>query len=836
MKNIYRLCAILLGGGFLSVSDAGAFSFYGNNRQPASEELKMGNTARARGDISGAAAFYRKAMQSAAGDQPLYTSAAVSLGKCMLEQGKLPEAKHVYAALKKQYPTADADVFSALILAAEGRNDDAVALLEKVIASQSADREEALFHLGQLFLQQGKFQLAMENFNKLSRSSNPVNRENGKNGLIYSAIRSGNTIAAKRVLDTLPEGKIKQRLDLLLKIQSKDYKDFKTAFSALPRENQDPGANPLLYEICSRGADLAAENKDSVFAEFCLKNAYQYAANDTVRRDLMLRLLNAQSQHNINSALQTLERYLKVFPDAHNRAVLQLECGRLLTEHKKYDNAIKLFESVIKDEENLLDERISAADDAAKTAEKAGMPEKAREMYQYLITHSIAPGQRQRYEYRLGTFLLRQKKHLEAENCFRKVAASGGELAEESLYWLLETQMQAKRYSEAKLSAQKLLKAENPNHVNFGRYTLALLTELSGDVAKARSLYLDCLSKAPSSSYAPQAAFSAAKLAEKLEKLPDAIKEYLNFAEKYPDNANTPAALFFAMRANCMSKRTSSAVDCFEKLESRFPAAQETKIARLQLADYLLAINRAQEALKLLPMTDTPAAAASPELEADTLLLRGRVQEAAQNHAGALQTLKKLLEKYPASAAAANANILAGNILYDLGELRMALGHFEQAEKLHPADIFGEVASGRIADCNMNLYSSRNFDQKYLKEALQRYEKLASESAVPQIRLQSIYKAALCYELAGSDRKAISTYERTLYLATVFRSNGVMPDPVWCSRAAYRGARLISKEKTPDNLVRALRMIRLYESLNIENSGEDFNSLRRELKESYNSK
>ena len=48
------------------------------------------------------------------------------------------------------------------------------------------------------------------------------------------------------------------------------------------------------------------------------------------------------------------------------------------------------------------------------------------------------------------------------------------------------------------------------------------------------------------------------------------------------------------------------------------------------------------------------------------------------------------------------------------------------------------------------------------------------------------------------------------------------------------GAKAAVKGKNPERLVRALRMIRLYEELSLPKTGEDFDTLRKELHNSYN--
>ena len=195
---------------------------------------------------------------------------------------------------------------------------------------------------------------------------------------------------------------------------------------------------------------------------------------------------------------------------------------------------------------------------------------------------------------------------------------------------------------------------------------------------------------------------------------------------------------------------------------------------------------------------------------------------------------QELLEKYPDTPEAVEANFLCGNILADLGETNLALTHFKKAEKQRVSGIFAEIISGRIADCSLSLYTGSDFDRHLVEDALKRYLKLAEEAKLPAVKLQSICKAGNCYARMGNHRKAVENYEKTLYFAALLKNNHFQPDPVWCARAAYGGARAAFKGRKPEGLVRALRLIRHYEKLDLPGTGEDFGTLCKQLHDAYN--
>ena len=82
----------------------------------------------------------------------------------------------------------------------------------------------------------------------------------------------------------------------------------------------------------------------------------------------------------------------------------------------------------------------------------------------------------------------------------------------------------------------------------------------------------------------------------------------------------------------------------------------------------------------------------------------------------------------------------------------------------------------------------------------------------------------------------VKQINRSLFFfrGALLQSANIQPDPVWCARAAYGGARAAFKGRKPEGISRALRFIRLYEKLDLPDTGEDFATLRKQLREAYN--
>ena len=187
-----------------------------------------------------------------------------------------------------------------------------------------------------------------------------------------------------------------------------------------------------------------------------------------------------------------------------------------------------------------------------------------------------------------------------AEKYFNSVILQNGSMAEEARYRLLAVLMDTRQYVRAKQTAEKLLEAKTPEYANYGRYRLAELTELEGNLALARKLYLEYLNKAPASTLASAAAFSAAQLAEKSGDLTIAAAEYLDFVRKYPGDINAAPSLFLALRADCLSGGKQIAEKCLELMTKSYSQTKEYNASLLQFADYFFNHGNYSRALELL--------------------------------------------------------------------------------------------------------------------------------------------------------------------------------------------------------------------------------------------
>ena len=794
-----------------------------------SEDLQLGDRAFARGDFRAAERFYRKALMLLA--SPLWEKGADQLCRTYLELGSVSQADDVLTELKKRCPDYPADILSGMVLAADGNFADAVRAFGHAANRNGPDKPEAVYRLAAACLASGNYQEALRHFAGLEKLSSSEYARRGAFGRIYTLIRQGRTDDAASLLREFPSGDDADKLEMLRLVRAQDVSGFKSRWMQKRKVFSDPRPDPLLYEICSGGSALALKKNDPELAEGCLRDAFDFAPDDARRKDVMYRLFNLQSRSDPAAAVETVRRYCRAFPDSTAKALLLIQGGRLLAASGKYKEAVDLFGEVIKDRENLLDERRAAAADAAAAAERGGLADEAKKMFDYLITHSVSPEQKQRSELRLAEFCLRNRNYAEAEKFLGQVILQGGKLAEDARTTLLSLLMESKQYGKAKKVAQQLLSAADPDHANFGRCQLAQLSEKERDLPRARALYLEYLKQAPLGAFSPAAHFAAARIAEELGRSEDASAEYLDFARKFPGDVNAAAALFLALRADCLAGRGGIAEKCLSLLAEKHPASREYKAALLQLADHLFRTGSPERALALL---ERKGAAPDPEMDPAFALMTARIRLASGNAAGALQTAQTALKTFPGAAQAADLNFLCGNILSDMGETTQALDFFRRAERLRSAGLFGEIVSGRIADCSRTLFSDNGLDKKLIEDAYGRYLKLAADAKLPGLRLQSLCKAAVCCELMKKDAQAVDLYEKTLYFASLLKSENTSPDPVWCARAAYAGARTILKKPRPERLVRALRLIRLYEDLALPETGEDFTALRRELRDSYN--
>jgi len=801
-------------------------------------ERRLGEEALSAGDYHSAAKFFANARQIAGDDAELWSRNTLSMAEAKLRGGDVDGAKQLLAEYRTRFPARSAGMLPGQILMAEKRYGDA----EKFFATMAAgatdpgDACAAGLGVGESRLRRGDFKGALEQYERLENENAdlPEWARRAHEARIFTLLEAGKLKEAAALLNA---GKFRaadpeqwNRLELLNLLRSGAFGQFQTRWDALRKQGWKNPA-PILYLLASDGAKLAVAKKQPAAAEELWKDAFDLAGSDPERQTALRELINLQAESNPAQAADTVRRYLDFFPDAPDRTGLLMRGARLLARAGDGKQAVDLYSKITGDNRIPASSRLVAAREAAVAASDAGMFDVAETMLRYLIDQAETPAQKQEGRLLLGEHFYRRGNYAEAAKLMQTVADDNGPNAEAARFWLLQSLIPLKRYTDAAPVAEKLRDARDPQHRIAAEYFRAFLLEKRGQAAAARSEYERFLVQHPDSGFAPAAMLSAAELALALRDFTAAADGFFRYAALKPTPEDAPRALYLAMQSGCFGNRLDDIEKALKLLDETFPDSAAGIEARLQLADYLQMSGDNKGAEAQLALLEKRKAAEKPEVTAEILYRRAAIAAASKDATGALTLLNTLLKKYPTGPFTADAAMTAGNLEADAGHYQNALAFYTQARELRPAGLFGRIAAGRIADTRYSIYAE-TLDPADLKAAAELYEALAEDNSDPRLRLQSLYKLGKCRELSDDLERALEVYNRVLYLALDQKRNGLVPDPVWTGKAAYAAALAYLKPGTPAGARNAQRVIWILEELQLP-TGEDFARIRQEIQRKY---
>ena len=835
MKKTLRATAMLLLTASLS---AAPFSLAPSE----GKEARLGDTAAANGDYRGAAAAYRRALQ----EDPAAAKASrlrLALASALLRCGDIAGAKAMLAEFRRLYPHASVGLLPGEISAAEGRFEDALRFFTAT-AEDPEDPEElrlrARFAKARLLLHLDAPGEALADLSALRAEGvevPPEIRDEVEPEYIYALIRAGKCDEAAKVLAGRPADSLRlELLELYRKLQAGGTPaEFVAGWEKL-RGRTDPHPDDLVRRVLDDAAQQAQRRKDPDAAQRCWTDAFHFSASDAERRDALRNIFYCRRAVDAAAAAETAKQYRRFFPDAPDRAQLLLSAAQLLVAEGKNAEALELFELVTSDRGVSRGERLDAARRAADAAEKSREYPSARRMLDYLERESKGVDERADAVLLCGEYLFRRKEYREAaRRAVSLLRSRNRAVADRAAFLLLRVRIECGEIAEALKIAEELKDSPTAEYAAYADYQNAALAEAQGDFAAARKRYLGFLLRFPDNTqYKSAAHFAAAQLAERGGDFVSAAKEFRSFATEYPTDPSVPSALFLAVRGACLADNRDLAEEALEQLLSRCPAAAPERAAGLLcFAQYLRRLGAFDDEEKLLARL--PADAGQPAERAAMMLEKVRLLRARQRDREAVAMAKTLLAEYPSSDVAADAALLAGDLLCDLGEYSEAQACFERAKTLRPAGLFGEIAEGRRADCIFARGGDKR-DDAQLKQAAEIYTALAEHSRFPAIRLRSRFKAGHCREQLGETDAAVNDYEEVLNEARRQRADGGNPEIIWCSQAAYAAMNLlIDGGERPDRLQRASRIAARYRALGAAAAADtNFRKLSEEIRNYYN--
>ena len=810
------------------------------------------------GDYLSAVQLYSKSREAAArsGDDKAWIADTVAMARAHLHYDSPARARQLLSEFNQRFSVRDSGILEGEILAAEGRIAEAEKFFRELIANPDTDprfRGEAELALTYLLLLSGdprKNSEALEILEKLEGEEHFAAEARLRR--ICALIRGGKAAAALELAGRTTFGipALRRRLELLkllaqLHIGATD--EFDSGWNSLRDEKVPIRPDKLALETLDLAAELAMKGSRPERAASYWDDAYHYADNDDVRRDLLRKLFNCCARIDAKRAAKVAERYAELFPESANqgefaeRALILTEAGRLLGSVGEYRKALDFFRMVADDSKMPTGERRAAAGDAALAAEKLDDQETAKRYFESLV--STAPDQPglQSSQMLYAEYLIRRGDLPGAERLLRGIAeVTDPKLKDRVGRLLLQSLVPQGKFEPALAEAEALRRSKDPVNSGFGEYYAALMTEKLGRKAEARTRYRNYIRRHAKGEFICPARFAAAKMAEETGDHAAAAKEFYAYGMDYPKSPDAVGALFLALRNGGLGEDLTTAVAAFEELRNKTGIGAEYYAAVLQLLDFMRRGNRIDEALALLDkLDDSKFGEDQPAIPAMLGLMRAKLLAAGHRRDEAIAAAEQVLGKYPGAPSAADAAFLAGDLYLEGENPKKALEKLLEARKLRPFGSFGDAAAVRAADCRFKLYRSGSGSspdstpQQELAAAAAEFERLASEAVDPNVRLMCCCRLGRCLEEQRDPEAAVRAYYRALLYAGELKRARRSFDPKWCSRSAYAALHILLNNRWPDADQRGAAIIDAVKALELPGGDGEFEAVREEFNQRY---
>lgn len=806
------------------------------------------------GDYLSAVQLYSKSREAAAksGDNKALIADTVALARAHLHHGAPARARQLLAEFNQRFSVRDSGILEGEILAAEGKIAEAEKFFRELIAKPDADariRGEAELALTYLLLlsgDSGKTAEALAILEKLEDDEHFAAEARLRR--ICVLIRCGKAAEALELAGrtTFSIAHLRRRLELLkllALLHTGAADEFDSGWNKL-RGEMPIRPDKLAWETLDQAAERAMKASRPDWAERYWEDAYHYAGDNEVRRDLLRKLFNCCAQIEANKAAEVAERYAELFPESENgeqlaeRARILTEAGRLLSSVGAYRKALDFFRMVADDSKMPTGERRAAAGDAALAAENIDDQETAKRYFESLVSTAPDLLQLQESQMSYAEYIIRRKDFPGAERLLRGIVdVTDPKLADRGRRLLLQSLEPQGKFDAALAEAEALRRSADPVNSGFGEFHAALMTEKLGRAAEARRRYLNYVRLHPEGECVGQARFAAAKMAEETGDYAAAAKEFYAYAMAYPKTPEAVGALFLALRNGGLGDDLTTAVAAFEALGNMKGAGAEYYAAGLQLLDFMRRGGKADAALELLDKMDRSKCGKTEDAMLE--LMRAKLLTAGRDRGKAIAAAEQVLSKYPGEPAAADAAFLAGKLYLEDENPKKALEKLLEARKLRPLGNFADACSVRVADCRIELYKSGSTSsadltpQGELAAAAAEFERLASEAVDPNIRLMCRCRLGWCREEQKDPEAAVSAYYRVLLYAAELKRSRRSFDPKWCSRSAYAALHILVNHRWPDADQRGAAIIDAVRALELPGGDAEFETVREEFKQRY---
>ncbi|MBQ9787824.1 MAG: tetratricopeptide repeat protein [Lentisphaeria bacterium] len=796
-------------------------------------QRRLGDSAFYAGDYRNAISSYVSAMELADKENKPdgWAASALNLGVAYLHNGDIAGARKVYEEFRRRYPLRSAGTLPGDLLAAEGKTAEAEKFFQALLSGNAPEMEDAArFSLAMLYLKSGRLSEANKIFSQLAEKKSSPWAASARNEMLYTLIRLNRCPEALAKIGEIPPEKRNADVELmryLAEVYSGNTenleKNFQTFLNKMP-----PAPHVRLMELLSQAAVAAEKAGKYEFAVESLQQALSFAVDRKIKQHLHKLLVKTMLSSSPEKAAMEAKEYSKIYPDAADRA--QVIMGAASGQKDQKNLALGLYSFII-DGDFTPAEKVAAAMAAVNVTEAAADFSGLAKISRFL-TAQLPLEKKLAYQCRYAAFLEKSGKlslaEKELKSAFENSKSSNFPASKEKVMLeLLNFYIRQNNTARIKFWALKLENSSSPACRRSAKIALGKALDKEGDPQTARKKFIEAAQAVPS--LAAEAEFMAAAMAAKSFDYATAAAEFAALAAKYPDFLKTPEALFMAADLYSTVNDPAKANMAAEMLQKKYAASEafaamilRNAAARGNSGDIAGALEELQQLEK--KFASSPVADEAAMMRAVFLLRNG-------NETEAVKIFSRLANSSNAQHAAESSCSL-GEIYFSRGKLTEAFQAFINASIKMPGSLLADVSLGRAGDC-LRL-GKAPLPPENIATAAEIFEKLATSSRFPHIRLQALWKLGDIYESQGKSAEALTRYEQVIYAALAMIEQGMLPEAQWCEKACERALYLIAGKREPGAWQRGLRLLERCRSLMLPDS--DFiekqrNEFRKNLKQ-----
>jgi len=459
-----------------------------------------------------------------------------------------------------------------------------------------------------------------------------------------------------------------------------------------------------------------------------------------------------RAKKQLDRALSLYLQLLTRFPQSAVRTRTQLRIAEVLTEQKKYSEAIdayKELQSLSPDKETT--EQIDAGINYIVSQQSSQGGAEAERVAAQLKGEPAAQAWAQ-----LGNGAFGKSEFEKSARFFETAlqhAPKGSEWEERALYGLAATQVQLKQTDKALANYLNQLKDFPKGRLtDHARVDVAWLCLTRAQPAQAEDVLQPLLKNLPVDKILAASALRAAAEAAARQKNPDrAIELFQQLLAGYSDQTGVPEAALLGVGLAQMEKQQfPEASRSFKQLLDRNPSAEIAPTAYLQYAMALGKQGKNAEAVeayrKIIDDHPTSPCVERALYEKAWMYLNDKKPDRS------LECFNTLAAKYPQGAFAAEAFFHVGDYYFDTGDVARSAENY--------GIVVEKYADAGFVDKALYRLGSALYQQKDMAGASEAFRKVADRFPKSEVAAESLYWLADSLERTGRTADATAAYNR----------------------------------------------------------------------------